>query len=601
MSRIARRLAWLTVFLAFGVAIASSLPAGQPEPGKSPAGKARAKRAPGGIIVSRETTFITGPLRKDGSVDYLAALNERYSRGVTPENNAAVLFLLAVGPKDIEKEIRERFFEMLGIAPLPERAAYLEPFMEYFDRKTAGAQAGKDTQETRAQINSFGEFERITGRPWSRKDSPIAAGWLEENQKPIDLVVEATKRPRFYVPVVAPPDVPEPMFAATRLGQEARKAGEALCARAMFRIGTGRSEEAWQDLLACHRLARFLGQRLTIYDNLLAIHIEGIAVHGDAILAHEGNLTADQARRFAVEFHGLPPTAKMADKMNWGERFFFLDSLHFLAKKGPLELWRRVYLYRQIERSVRAIILPVLSDLSGHPPAELDSYWHSLREWRRNLLIAWDDAKHMPNECILHWLIDWNEPMRMGNQWIDQVVAALSKPTRKERDAAIAECERDVKKAASDADDIRVLLRDVLSTRSLRTAFGRQRGRTIVAMSGSSHLAGCTLRHNPNAANQSMVPALFALAAYRADHGAYPAELTVLVPKYLPAIPEDLFSGGPLRYKREGPGYVLYSVGPNGKDDGGLESGSRVVSLESGGVEVIDNDDIAIRVPAKQK
>ena len=70
------------------------------------------------------------------------------------------------------------------------------------------------------------------------------------------------------------------------------------------------------------------------------------------------------------------------------------------------------------------------------------------------------------------------------------------------------------------------------------------------------------------------------------------------MPKYLPAIPEDIFSGGPLRYKREGPGYVLYSVGRNGKDDGGRASWDN--DQEHPG----DNegrDDIAIRVPAKKK
>ena len=45
------------------------------------------------------------------------------------------------------------------------------------------------------------------------------------------------------------------------------------------------------------------------------------------------------------------------------------------------------------------------------------------------------------------------------------------------------------------------------------------------------------------------------------------AELT---PKYLPAPALDPFSlGKPLLYRRNGSGYVLYSIGPDGKDDGG--------------------------------
>src|SRR5262249_23075355 len=40
------------------------------------------------FTVSAETTYVTGPLDELGYVDYAAALNERLSRGVTPENNA---------------------------------------------------------------------------------------------------------------------------------------------------------------------------------------------------------------------------------------------------------------------------------------------------------------------------------------------------------------------------------------------------------------------------------------------------------------------------------------------------------------------------------
>ena len=60
----------------------------------------------------------------------------------------------------------------------------------------------------------------------------------------------------------------------------------------------------------------------------------------------------------------------------------------------------------------------------------------------------------------------------------------------------------------------------------------------------------------------------FALAAYRADHGSYPAKLADLAPKYVAEVPKDIFNAAELHYRREGEGYLLYSVGVNGKDDG---------------------------------
>jgi len=62
-----------------------------------------------------------------------------------------------------------------------------------------------------------------------------------------------------------------------------------------------------------------------------------------------------------------------------------------------------------------------------------------------------------------------------------------------------------------------------------------------------------------------------AVQRYRLAHGALPEALRELVPMYLPDVPLDPFDGKPLRYKRLERGYVIYSAGPDGTDDGGKE------------------------------
>jgi type II secretory pathway pseudopilin PulG len=62
-----------------------------------------------------------------------------------------------------------------------------------------------------------------------------------------------------------------------------------------------------------------------------------------------------------------------------------------------------------------------------------------------------------------------------------------------------------------------------------------------------------------------------ALAAYRAEHGRYPDRLERLAPKHLDKVPEDIFADGPLHYRQQDNGYMLYSVGRDGEDDGGRE------------------------------
>ena len=56
----------------------------KPEQEKKPAPK---------FTISKETTYVTGPLDKYGYIDYETALNERMSKGVTRETNANVLHL----------------------------------------------------------------------------------------------------------------------------------------------------------------------------------------------------------------------------------------------------------------------------------------------------------------------------------------------------------------------------------------------------------------------------------------------------------------------------------------------------------------------------
>ncbi|PYI80080.1 MAG: hypothetical protein DME26_22285 [Verrucomicrobia bacterium] len=61
-----------------------------------------------------------------------------------------------------------------------------------------------------------------------------------------------------------------------------------------------------------------------------------------------------------------------------------------------------------------------------------------------------------------------------------------------------------------------------------------------------------------------------AVRLYHLEKGSYPAKLEELVPQFLDSMPIDLFSERPLMYKPQTNSYLLYSVGPDRKDDGGL-------------------------------
>ena len=56
---------------------------------------------------------------------------------------------------------------------------------------------------------------------------------------------------------------------------------------------------------------------------------------------------------------------------------------------------------------------------------------------------------------------------------------------------------------------------------------------------------------------------------FNQKNGAYPDTLNKLAPEFLDVIPVDPFTGQALVYRKNETGFVLYSVGPDMKDDNG--------------------------------
>jgi hypothetical protein len=102
------------------------------------------------------------------------------------------------------------------------------------------------------------------------------------------------------------------------------------------------------------------------------------------------------------------------------------------------------------------------------------------------------------------------------------------------------------------AAEVRGLPKDALATRALLPALDK------VGVAERRRLAGV----------RSMIAAV-AAERYRREHGAWPESLDKLAPGLLTEVPLDPFDGRPLRYRRTADGVVVYSVGENGKDDGG--------------------------------
>jgi hypothetical protein len=64
--------------------------------------------------------------------------------------------------------------------------------------------------------------------------------------------------------------------------------------------------------------------------------------------------------------------------------------------------------------------------------------------------------------------------------------------------------------------------------------------------------------------------AAIAVERYRMQHGRWPQYLDDLAPAFLKSVPRDPFDGAPLRFRQVEHGVVIYSIGTNEQDDGGV-------------------------------
>lgn len=81
---------------------------------------------------------------------------------------------------------------------------------------------------------------------------------------------------------------------------------------------------------------------------------------------------------------------------------------------------------------------------------------------------------------------------------------------------------------------------------------------------------------------QNIIVTAIALKRYELRHHQLPDTLEQLVPDLLKSVPTDYMDGQPLHYRRNADGtFLLYSVGENGKDDGGNPSQENGVTSSS--------------------
>ncbi|MCS6866365.1 MAG: hypothetical protein RMJ56_15005 [Gemmataceae bacterium] len=469
------------------------------------------------LPLGKDTTFVTGPLDKHGYIDYEAALNAELSKNVTRDNNAKVLLLEALGPAPEGGDgFPLAYYKWLDIPPLPRDGDYFISQYKYV-RDQLGI--------TGEKLEALQDLQyRLNQRPWKADDCPPLAEWLKVNDKHLAKVAEAVKRPEYFNPLVsrrAEGESSHLIGALLPSVQKCRDLAQALTLRAMLHIHAGQLERAWDDLLTCHRLGRLIARGATLIEALVGFAICQIATQATITYIEHAHLDAKQALAHLRAIQQLPAIPPLADKIDLAERFMGLDSLQMIRRGG-------------------------LGALKG---------------------IVDDDEKPIADTEKALELLDWAVMLQTVNRWYDRMAAAMRIKDRTARVKEFQKIEDDfqaIKKELADAEKVK----KQLAGPEAGQVVARSIANTLMSLLAPAirRISAAQERAEQVAMNLQIA---LALAAYHNDNGKYPDKLTDLAPKYLAQVPHDGFSGQPLIYKPTAQGYLLYSVGMNGQDDGG--------------------------------
>jgi hypothetical protein len=102
-----------------------------------------------------------------------------------------------------------------------------------------------------------------------------------------------------------------------------------------------------------------------------------------------------------------------------------------------------------------------------------------------------------------------------------------------------------------------------------RTHYLSNRSRVLAALAVPAWVIAKKAETRAEAA-LAVAEVAMALKLYKSEHGEYPESLDALSGAFLPVVPTDPFTNKPLVYVRRDDGFLVYSVGPNGKDDAGV-------------------------------
>lgn len=487
------------------------------------------------VKIGKDTTFIEGPLTKDGYIDYVRYVNDYLKKGVTPQNNAAVLLLKAYPGEITDERFMKKYCKALGISPLPLKGDYFKTYYRMAISEAERKKGGQLTnEENGAAIDAMNDaYERATKGPWKKSEIPVIANWLEAVDKHLDMVKKASMRSRYYHPMLNFDDEePGPKMISLLLpqAQSTRSFARALVARAMMYLGEGEIEKCTADILTMRRLGNHIAQGATLVEQLIGLAIVGLAQDAEQKMALSGLLDSKQLIDYRDKMNKLRIKSNMARSFTNFERLMYLDSVQHVMKGGTKALNE---------------ITGLAGSGGGSPKSQTQM---------RDML-----------DQVISNSTDWSYTMKAGNEIYDKYERELKIKDWEKQDAALDRMEKEIQEISADVQGTGTIVKAFLGGPEYR---GKMMGKIFVSLLLPALNAATTAEKRVKVMDDLTYVVLSA-AAHKAETGQYPESIDSFSKKVVDQLPLDKYANADFRYRREGTGFIAYSIGPNRRDDQG--------------------------------
>jgi len=478
------------------------------------------------LEIGPDTTVIDGPLNPDGTINYLAYLNEKLSEGVTPENNFAVDVAMTMGEDAWPKNsFREIIFNALKVEARDTDALVFLRFEHYIEKYEVEDYWNDPQYQAWLDTISYA---------WAAEDHPEVKRWLDKQDSALDFILRSlNQKDQYYFPLIPGEGYPESIdIALLPWLSQIRGIARGFQARAQLKVAAGDLEAAWSDVRAMYLMAHLSMQEPYTISWLVGVSIYSMAASVVDDIAGSEKLTQKFVGQIIAENQHLSRIRPYWEVYNSGERIASLEMvMHYWKGHG--------HLFPEPYEGPGVNLLP------------------------KEIYELMESEQFDPN-VTLRAINAWgNQLISIGQ--MDDYHERIAKADQMERVAMIrSDHARGLLK--NDPGAARLMQRDVLKSNRV-TAMA-----TSLVVGWIFPVSGTLYKTEARVQMQlAFAPVALAIGGYHAEHGEYPADLNALVPVYLDSLPIDFATGELPVYRIEDGAAIVYSLGTNLKDDGGVD------------------------------